>query len=148
MITFAIFVWFTMKFVWPVLEKALKERQEKIALGLMAAERGHNELALAQKNATKHIREARERAMYLVEQANKQAAFIIESAKQSAGQEREQIITSGEMEIAQQRIVAKEQLQKEVAELVIATTEKLLGRIITEADHKMLLDLQRAELND
>jgi F-type H+-transporting ATPase subunit b len=147
MITFAIFVWFTMKYVWPVLEKTLKERQDKIALGLMAAERGHKELDIAQKDAIKHIREARERAMHVIEQANKQAALIIENAKQIANQEREQIIASGKIEVTQQRAVAKEQLQGEVADLVVATTEKLLGRIINAEDQKILLDLQKAGWN-
>ena len=39
MVAFTIFVWFTMKFVWPPLAKAIEDRKAKIADGLAAAER-------------------------------------------------------------------------------------------------------------
>ena len=43
MVSFALFVWFTMKFIWPPIVKALEDRKKKIAEGLAAAERGHHE---------------------------------------------------------------------------------------------------------
>jgi len=140
MITFAFFVWFTMRFVWPVLEKILLARQQKIAEGLQAAERGHKELEIAQKYAIQHIHEARSKAVEAIEQAKKQAAHIIEQAKLEANREREQIIHLGHSEVEQQRLVAKEQLQQEVVTLAIASAEKLLGRVITEVDQKAMLD--------
>ncbi len=142
MITFALFVWFTMKFVWPVLEKILKDRQQKISEGLAAAERGHKELEIAQKYAIQHIHEARSKAVDAIEQAKKQAAFIIEQAKIEALKEREQIVSLGHEEIKQERRVAKEQLQNEVVNIAIASAEKLLGRVITEADHKAFLNAE------
>ena len=48
MITFALFVWFTMKYVWPPMMKALAERQKKIADGLAAAEQSQRDLELAE----------------------------------------------------------------------------------------------------
>ena len=140
MITFALFVWFTMKFVWPVLEKVLKERQDKIAEGLAAAERGHKELEIAQKYAIQHIHEARAKASETIEQAKKQAAFIVEQAKIEAAKEREQIVSLGHEEVEKERRVAKEQLQSEIVSLAVTSAEKLLGRIITETDQKALLN--------
>jgi len=140
MITFALFVWFTMKFVWPVMEKILKERQQKIAQGLAAAERGHKELEIAQKYAIQHIHEARGKAVDLIEQAKKQAALIIDTAKAEANREREQILSLGYEEVRQERRKAEEQLKREIVGLAIAGTQKLLGRIITEADQRALLD--------
>ena len=52
-ISFVIFVWFTMKFVWPPLIQAIEERQKKIADGLAAAERGEHDLELAQQKSGK-----------------------------------------------------------------------------------------------
>lgn len=140
MITFALFVWFTMKFVWPVLESVLKERQQKIAEGLAAAERGHQELEVAQKYAIQHIHEARAKAVEAVEQAKKQAALILDEAKTKASQEYAQMIALGRAEITQERQRVKEQLQNEVADLALISAEKLLGRILTAADQKALLD--------
>ena len=140
MITFAIFVWFTMKFVWPLLENILKLRQEKIAEGLAAAERGHKEVEIAQKYAIQHIHEARSKAVEAIEQAKKQAALIIEQAKAEAAREREQIISLGHREVEQQRHKAREELQNEVVNLAVAGAEKLLGRVITETDQLKILN--------
>lgn len=142
MITFALFVWFTMRFVWPVLAKMLKERQDKIAEGLAAADRGHKELEIAQKYAIQHIHEARSKAIQELERAKKQAAIIVEEAKQEANQEKERIIQQGSLEVEQERQTAREQLKREVADLVIKTSEKLLGRSMTESDQKTLLEIK------
>ena len=55
-ISFAIFVWFCLKYVWPPILKALEERETRIADGLAAAERGKHELELAEQRATDLMR--------------------------------------------------------------------------------------------
>lgn len=140
MITFAIFVWFTMRFVWPVLEKMLKERQTKIAEGLQAAERGHKELELAQKTSVKEIREARQQATHIIEQAHKQAEMIIEQAKTDANSEKDKILTLGKSELEQEKRIAREKLRGEVVQLAILSAEKILKRTINDVDQKALLD--------
>ncbi len=140
MITFGLFVWFTMKFVWPLLDNVLKQRTQKIAEGLQAAEHGHTELALAKKLVVKEIREARVEAASILDKAHKQAAFILESAKTEALQERENIMASGYAEIEQQKQLARDQLQNEVVDNAIRVAEKLLGRVINESDQQGLLE--------
>ncbi|HXH55530.1 MAG TPA: F0F1 ATP synthase subunit B [Gammaproteobacteria bacterium] len=141
MITFALFVWFTMKFVWPHLEKILHDRQQKIAEGLAAAERGHYQLEISKKNAIEHMQEARNKAIETIEHAKKLSATIIEEAKAEAIREREKIVALGHEEIAQALQQAKAHIQMEMVELTIKSTEKLLGRVISESDQKMLLDI-------
>lgn len=142
MITFAIFVWFTMKFVWPPLQKMLKEREAKIAEGLYASERGHKELELSQKQAVKELREARQQATQTVDQAHKQAEFIIEDAKREANEQRENILTLGRAELEQSKRAAEETLRKEVIGLIILTTEKMLKRSLNENEQKALLEMR------
>lgn len=139
MITFAIFVWFTMKFVWPPLEQVLKTRQEKIAAGLQAAERGHQELEIAQKYAIQHIHEARAKATETLDLAKKRASQIVDEAKKEANVEKEKIIQQGHAEVEQERLVAQLALQNEVARLAVLTAEKLLKRTISDNDQKDLL---------
>lgn len=146
MITFALFVWFTMKFVWPVMEKILKDRQEKIAQGLMAAERGHKELELAQKSATTQIREARDHASHIVEQAHKQATLVMEEAKDLALQEREKMLKAGREEVEQERRLAQSKLRGELVQLVMAATEKVLERSLNETDQKNLNDIAKSQV--
>lgn len=142
MITFALFVWFTMKFVWPALEKTLNDRQEKIAQGLLAAERGHKELELAQKYATERIHEAKTQALEIIEQAKKQADTIVREAKKQANVEKGQIVEAGHREVELEWALAHEKLQKEIIELTVNSTEKLLDRVMTEQDRKTLAKLK------
>lgn len=142
MITFAIFVWFTMKFVWPALEKIMKERQAKIAEGLYAAERGHKELELAQKEAIKELREAREQATHTIEQARKQSALIVEQAKRDAEKEKEKILALGRSELEEEQHKVRVKLRQEVVNLAILAAEKILKRTVTDLDQKALLDIE------
>jgi F-type H+-transporting ATPase subunit b len=64
-ITFMVFVWFCMKFVWPPIMHALQQRKEKVAEGLAAGERGRHELELAQKKALETMHEAKQKAAQL-----------------------------------------------------------------------------------
>lgn len=140
MITFGLFVWFTLKFVWPLLDNVLKQRHQKIAEGLQAAEHGHTELALAKKIVVKEIREARTKALEIVDKAHKQATFVLEAARAEALQEREQILVSGHLEIEQQRQLASEELRVEAVHHAVLLAEKLLGRVVTDADQQNLLN--------
>ena len=77
-ISFAIFVWFCMKYVWPPVTEAMHARQKKIADGLDAASRASRDLELAQEKAGQQLREGKEQAALIIEQANKRANQIVE----------------------------------------------------------------------
>jgi F-type H+-transporting ATPase subunit b len=101
-ITFAIFVAFCMKFVWPHLLGAMQEREKKIADGLDAANRAARDLELAQKEAAGKLREAKEQAAEIIEQANKRANQIVDDAKETARTEGERIVAAAQGEIEQE----------------------------------------------
>ncbi len=84
MISFAIFVYLCMKFVWPPLTAALAERQKKIAEGLDAADKAARELADAQQSVEAALQESKAQAAVLIEQANKRASQIVDEAKETA----------------------------------------------------------------
>jgi F-type H+-transporting ATPase subunit b len=140
MIAFVIFIWFTMRFVWPPLTNALKKRQEKIADGLAAAERGQKELELAQKRATEELRQAKAQAMEIIDNANRRAGQIIEQGKVEAREQSKQIISRAQDEISQQVVQAKEMLRKQVAQLAISGAERILVRNLDQAANSALLD--------
>src|SRR5690554_2874740 len=91
MVTFAFFVWFCMRFVWPALTRILEERKNKIADGLDAADRAMRDLELAQGKATEQLKGAKQEAAVLLEQANKRANQIVEDAKDKARAEGERL---------------------------------------------------------
>ena len=145
-ITFAILVWFTMKFVWPPLTNMMDERAKRIADGLAAAERGKQDLEQASKRVEEQIRQAKQQATELVMAAEKRANQIIEEAKQATKVEGEKIITDARAEIGQEVQRAKEALRAQVADITVAGAEKILRREIDAAKHADLLASIKAEL--
>ena len=78
MLVFIVLVWFTMKFVWPMILGPMDERSKKIALGLAAADKGEQALVHAKEKADAIVREARERATQIIDQAQHRANELVE----------------------------------------------------------------------
>ena len=140
MISFALLVWFTMKFVWPPVTKALAERQQRIADGLAAGERGRQELGLAQKKATEILHEAHADATDVLSQTARRATEIIEQAKNDARAEGERLTAAARIEIEQMTHRAREQLRAETSAAAIAVAGKILEREIDAKTHQKLLN--------
>lgn len=145
-ISFALFVLFCMKFVWPALISVMEEREKKIADGLDAADRADKDLELAQKKATQQLREAKEEAAAIIEQANKRANQIVEEAKDQAVVEGDRLKAAAEAQIEQEVNRAKEDLRGKVAALALAGAEKVLGASIDESANSELVNQLAAEL--
>ena len=140
MVTFAIFVWFCMKFVWPVIFLAMEERQQKISEGLDAADRAARDLEAAQSKATDQMKEAKKEAASIVDQANKRASQIVDEAKQQAVAEGERLKVAAQAEIEQEVNRAKEELRASVAGLALAGAEKVLEASIDDKANRALVD--------
>ena len=141
-ITFAVFVWFCMKFVWPPIMNALEARKKKIADGLAAAERGAHEKELAEKRAAETLHEAKNQAQDIINQAQKRANEIVEEAKDTARTEGDRIIAAANAEIEQEVNRAREHLRGQVATLVVSGAEKVLKKEIdAKANEQLLQDL-------
>lgn len=145
-ISFAIFVWFCMKFVWPALIAAMEERQKKIADGLDAADRAMRDLELAQDKATDQLKEAKLQAAALIEEAKKRSTQIIEESKDRAREEGERLKAAAQADIDQELNRAREELRGQLATLVVAGAEKILERAIDRDAHRDLIDQLAAQL--
>jgi F-type H+-transporting ATPase subunit b len=146
MITFIVLIWFTMKFIWPPLNKAIEERQQKIAEGLAAAEQSQKNLAQAQQSVDAELRAARTKANEIIEQAHQRANQIVDQAKNDAVSEANRQKSAAEAEIAAASNRAREELRKQVSTLAVSGAEKLLKREIDANAHKALLDELAAQL--
>ena len=145
-VSFAILIWFTVKFVWPPLLTAVETRQKTIADGLAAAERGKHDLELAAKRAADELRGAKEKASEIIALAEKRANDIIEEAKNNAKSEGDRIIAGAKAEIDQEVNRAKEVLRQQVADLAVAGAEKILRREIDAKAHGDMLTAIANEL--
>jgi F-type H+-transporting ATPase subunit b len=146
MLVFALVIWLTMKFVWPMILGAMDERTRKIAQGLAAAEKGQAELAQAREKADAIIREARERANQIVDQAQHRAGDLIEQAKQTAVSEGERLVAAAQAQIALETSRAREQLRREVGQVAVRAASKLLERELDPRAHADLIDKLAAQV--
>lgn len=145
-ITFAILVWFTMKYVWPPIIKAMHEREKKIADGLEAAERSKRELEIAEHKALTIIRDAKQQATQIIEQANLHSAQLVEEAKSQAKQESQRIVEMAQGEIDREIAQAKEALKSQLAVLAVTGAEKIIQRKLDPSIHHELLNELAAEI--
>jgi F-type H+-transporting ATPase subunit b len=146
MISFAILIWVTVKFIWPPVMAAIEERQQKIAEGLAAADNAQKNLAQSQDKANEALKEARVKANEIIEQAHQRANQIIDAAKNDAIAEANRQKALAESEIAAAANRAKEDLRKQVSVLAVTGAEKLLRREIDASAHKALIDDLAAQL--
>lgn len=145
-ITFAILVWFTMKFVWPPLNKMLEDRAKQISDGLMAAEKGKKELQEAEARIAQELKNVQVSATDIMANAEKRANQIISAAKEQANKESEKILHDAKVQIEQEFVLAKEQLRNHVATLAISAAEQILKVEIDSSHHEKLLNAIKMEL--
>jgi len=145
-ITFIVFVWFCMRFVWPPIMAALDERRKKIADGLAAAERGKHEKELAEERAREILRDAKAQAGEIITRADRRAAEIVDEAKTDARAEGDRIKSAAQAEIEQEVNRVKENLRGQVVSIALAGAGKVLEREVSESTHAELLNKLAAEL--
>jgi len=145
-VVFFILAWFTMKFVWPPLMKALDERAARIADGLAAADRGKAEMAAAEKRAQAQLAIARDEGQKLIGDAEKRAQAIIEEARKTASDEAARIIAAAKSDAEQQVTRARNELRAQVAALAVTGAEQILRREVNAAAHADLLNRLKTEL--
>ena len=139
-VTFIVFVWFCMKYVWPPLMGALEERNARITEGLAAAERGQKDLEQAQAKVSENLDEAKQQAQEIINQAQKRANEIVDGAKDIARDEADKIKNAATADIDQQVNSAREQLRKEVSGIALAGAEQILKREVNADTHAAVLD--------
>jgi F-type H+-transporting ATPase subunit b len=145
-IAMIVFVWFCMKYIWPVIMGAIEGRQTEIANGLTAAEQGQSALANAKTEVDKILAAAREQARGIVDQASARATGIVEQAKNDGEAERKRQLESARAEIDVEFNRAREELRSRVATIAVSGAEKVLGREIDANAHRDLLSRLASEL--
>jgi F-type H+-transporting ATPase subunit b len=145
-IVFLILIWFSVKFIWPPLLKAIEDRQKKIADGLAAAERGQKELHQASGDAQAIVDEAREKALKIVDQANRRSSELIEEARSTAISEGQRLVGDARQEVALEQARARDTLRKDVATLAVAGASRLLEREIDAKAHADLIEKLAREI--
>ena len=145
-IVFAVLVWFTMKFVWPPITKALDERAQKIADGLAAADKAKSELASANARVESELAQSRNETASRLADAERRTQGIIDEAKARATEEGNKIIAAAKAEAEQQAVQAREALREQVAVLAVKGAEQILRKEVNAGVHADLLSRLKTEL--
>jgi len=145
-VAFGAFIWFTAKFVWPHLMRAIDTRQKQIADGLAAGEEGRQSLASAEKRIAEMLAESKTRSSDIIAQGEKLKSETIDAAKAEAKAEAARILVAATAEIEQEVVRAKEALRNQVADLAVAGAAKILKREVDAKAHADLLAAIRQQL--
>lgn len=145
-IAMIVFVWFSMKYIWPPIMNAIEERQTQIADGLAAAERGQQSLDKAKSDVEDIIADARKQATAILNQAHARANEIVAAGKADGVKERDRQLASAMAELEQETNRAREELRGQVSAIAVASAEKILRREIDRAAHEDILGKLAAEL--
>jgi len=141
-ISFAIFVWFCMKYVWPPITSALEQRKKTIADGLSAAELGQQSLEKAKVDVEAKLAEAKSEAKNIISMAEKRQGDILDEASVKASEETSKRLKLAEQEVEQLSMRLKESLKKDVSRLVVEGAEMILKKEIDKNAHdKAIKDL-------
>jgi F-type H+-transporting ATPase subunit b len=146
MLVFGILYWFSWKFIWPPLMKAVEDRQKKISEGLAAAERGQKELQNSHGEAAGIVNEAREKALKIVDQANRRSNEIVDEARTIAISEGQRLVGDARQEVQLDQARARDALRKDVAQLAVAGASRLLEREIDPKAHADLIEQLAREI--
>lgn len=140
MLTFGLFVLFTMKMVWPHITESLEERKRAISEGLVAAEKSKRDLEFAKRSIVEKTREAKAEATQIIELANKRASRIIDDANNKARQEGARLLELAQSDIAKEVESAKIELRQRIGLLAINGAEQILSREIDDAANQAIID--------
>jgi len=145
-VVFAILVWFTMKYVWPPITKALDDRAQKIAEGLAAADKAKSELSFANKRVEEELAKSKGDSAVRLAEAERRGQTLIEEAKARATEEGSKIIAAAKAEAEQQSVKARETLREQVAALAVKGAEQILRKEVNAGVHADLLGRLKTEL--
>jgi F-type H+-transporting ATPase subunit b len=145
-VVFALFIWISVKFIWPHMLSIIETRQKTIADGLAAAEQGHRSLETSSRQAEQAVAQARNRAAEILAQAEKRAAELVDEARTAAKEEGSRELVAAKAEIEQEVTRAREQLRNQVASLAVAGAEKILRREVDARAHADLLESIKQQL--
>lgn len=140
LISFGLFVWFCMKFVWPPIIEALEARQAKIAKGLAAAEEAKVSLEQAQAQSEDLTKDARQKSMEIIAEAEARAKAMVDAAKDEAKSEGSRQLAVAKAEIEQEAQRTKEELRTRLSDLVLNGASQIVNKEIDDKKHAQLID--------
>ena len=136
MIVFVAICW---RYIYPPILSVMQEREKKISDGREAAKKADDSLEEAKLAFDKELNQAKAEAAEILEKANARASSIVGDASAKAEAEAEKIMASASTAIENETNKAKEELRQQMSDIIIDTTQKILGDEISKEKHEDIL---------
>jgi F-type H+-transporting ATPase subunit b len=140
LVAFILMVLILAKWVYPPVARAAERRQRQIGEQLEAAKKEREEAEQTLKQAQGQLNEARGQASDIIAGANKSADQLRAEMRQRADEESRRIAENARRDIEAERQKAIESVRGEVAGLVAAATEKVIGESVDDDRHRRLIE--------
>jgi F-type H+-transporting ATPase subunit b len=148
LIAFILMILVLGRWVYPRIIAAATERESKIEAGLRMAQEAEERLAKVQEQVEKTLEEARTQARDILNRSHGEATAEAQEVIAKARADAEALIERARAEIGGERDRAILDLRNEVASLVVATTQRLLGDTLDAKAHQRLIDEALAKVAD
>jgi len=146
LITFLIMLAILARYVYPEIVKLAEARQRAIAEQLKEAEESRDAAEKRLKEAEDKLNDARKTAQGVIEAATKSGEQLRLELRQKAEEESKRAIEAARKEIEAEREQAVRSVRSEVAGLVVAATEKVIGETLDDDKHRQLIDRAISEV--
>jgi F-type H+-transporting ATPase subunit b len=147
LITFLIVLGILWKWVFPKLIATLEERRKVLEESLEQARKTEETLHTTEANAEQILNRARAEADAALHDANNRAKEIIAEAEKSGESAGARIIKEAESHLAQERNKLRDEIKEELADLVVETTEKVIGKRLSAQEDLGLIENSIKELH-
>jgi F-type H+-transporting ATPase subunit b len=148
LIAFIVMIVLLGRYVYPRIIAAATERETKIEAGLRAAQEAEDRLSKVQVQVEKTLEEARAQAREILDRSHGEASAEAAEVLAKSRADAEGLIERARIEIGGERDRAIQDLRAEVANLVIAATQRLLGETIDAKAHQRLIDEALKKVGD
>lgn len=138
-IAFALLTWFLGKYIFPVLMKAVDDRQKRIDESNAAAAEAAKNAADTEVKLTQLMKQARTDAADIVATAKEEAAEIVTTSEEKSKQQAERIVAAAHESIQKDVIAAQKALHNDTIDLVALATEKIVGKTVSDSVDKRLI---------
>jgi F-type H+-transporting ATPase subunit b len=137
-ISFAIVAFLLRRFAYKPILAVLEDRRRRIEEGLINADKIKKELAEAEKRYQEIVAKANAAAQKMIDEARESSAHIAERKQQEAVAAAEQIIAKAREAASLEHDRTMESMKRELGRLVVETTAKVTGKVLTSEDQKRL----------
>ena len=137
-VSFCIVALLLRRFAYKPILAVLEERRRRIEEGLINADKIKKELAEAEKRYQEILAKANADAQRMIDEARASAAHLSERKQQEAITAAEQIVAKAKEAAVLEHERQMQVLKRELGHLVIETTAKVTGKVLTPDDQKRL----------